>query len=260
MNRRGFVWAGALLLGASFHCGAAVENIIERFEGTARTEDGKLAYVESHRVEFQHGRHVSSTTQYINRHGDTFAELVSRYDGHRYVPTYAFRDNRFGRESGVSVAADQVRFYGRKDKSEQRREDVARLAANMTAGQGLNFYVRDHLEAFAASSAVRKPTFLMPLAGQQVTFRMRRLEPDTGANDTITVRIEADNWLFRLFAPHLEVTYNLTTRRLLSYRGPSNILNADRDVQNVQITYTYEPGGVSVAARDTRTNESEPKL
>ena len=86
------------------------------------------------------------------------------------------------------------------------REDVARLAANMTAGQGLNFFVRDHLEAFAASGAVGETTFLMPLADQQITFRIRRLGPAEGASDTMTVRIEADNWLFRLFAPHLEVT------------------------------------------------------
>ncbi|MCK7574735.1 MAG: hypothetical protein MZV65_01690 [Chromatiales bacterium] len=45
--------------------------------------------------------------------------------------------------------------------------------------------------------------------------------------------------MLRLFAPKLEVRYDRDTRRLLSYRGASNLLSADQGVQNVTITYRY---------------------
>ena len=60
-----------------------------------------------------------------------------------------------------------------------------------------------------------------------------------GAPATVAFGIEADSWLLRLVAPRLEVRYDRETRRLLSYQGASNLLDADRGVQNVTITYRY---------------------
>jgi hypothetical protein len=77
------------------------------------------------------------------------------------------------------------------------------------------------------------------LEGTYYTFRIRRLGSATFKPDAVTFALEADNWLLRLLAPKLEVQYDLTTRRLISYRGPSNLLSDNRTVQNVTITYRY---------------------
>ena len=50
----------------------------------------------------------------------------------------------------------------------------------------------------------------------------------------------SDNWLARLVAPRLAVECELATKRLLSYKGMSNSLNQNRDLQNVVITYRYD--------------------
>ena len=50
----------------------------------------------------------------------------------------------------------------------------------------------------------------------------------------------SDNWLACPVAPHLAVECELATKRLLSYKGMSNLLDHDRDLQNVVITYRYD--------------------
>ena len=51
----------------------------------------------------------------------------------------------------------------------------------------------------------------------------------------------SDNWLARPRSrPASEVEYELATKRLLSYKGMSNLLNQNRDLQNVVITYRYD--------------------
>ena len=69
-------------------------------------------------------------------------------------------------------------------------------------------------------------------------FRIRRLK-EPGESATVAFNIEADSWFLRLFAPNLEVRYDRQTGRLLSYQGASNLLDADRSVQKVTITYRY---------------------
>jgi len=105
-------------------------------------------------------------------------------------------------------------------------------------GQGLHIYLRDHLEELAKGGAVQQVQFLVPLEGRDFAFRIRRLDK-SGDPGTVAFSIEADSWLLRLVAPTLEVRYDQATRRLLSYRGASNLLNADQGPQNVTITYRY---------------------
>jgi hypothetical protein len=58
--------------------------------------------------------------------------------------------------------------------------------------------------------------------------------------DTLSIRLEVDNWFLRLFAPHIDVEYGFRQRRLLRYEGISNLEDASGEHDKVVITYTYE--------------------
>ena len=51
--------------------------------------------------------------------------------------------------------------------------------------------------------------------------------------------MEFSSWILRLLAPTLEVDYDRATRRLLRYRGPSNLADASGNNPEVEIAYTY---------------------
>jgi len=55
----------------------------------------------------------------------------------------------------------------------------------------------------------------------------------------VAFAIEVGNGLLQPSSPRPELRYERETGRLLSYRGVSNLLDADQGVQNVAIDYRY---------------------
>lgn len=210
----------------------------EVFQGIARNERGDIAYIEEHRMIYENGRPQRNETRYRDAQGQEIAVLNSNFTTHPYVPSYAFEDRRFGRQDGTFVDGAWVKIYGRTDQNAPVQQERVRLEENMVTGQGLHMYLRDHLEQLSKSDETQQVRFLVPLEGRDFMFRIRRLDTP-GEPGTVGFNIEADSWLLRLVAPKLEVRYDRATRRLLSYRGASNLLNADQGVQNVIITYRY---------------------
>lgn len=231
---------GVLLLAdASLPAWAAASSRQEEvFQGVARDDRGEIAYTEEHRMIYENGRPQRNETRYRDAKGQEIAVLNSNFTTHPYVPSYAFEDRRFGRQDGTFVDGAWVKIYGRADQDAPVQQDRVRLEDNMVTGQGLHVYLRDHLEQLASSDAVKQVRFLVPLEGRDFVFRIRRLDAP-GEPGTVAFTIEADSWLLRWVAPTLEVRYDRENRRLLSYRGASNLLNSEQGAQNVTITYRY---------------------
>ena len=53
------------------------------------------------------------------------------------------------------------------------------------------------------------------------------------------INIRISNWFLRLFAPKLELRYDIAEKKLLYYKGISNILDDKRKLQNAEIFYKY---------------------
>jgi len=218
---------------------AASTDQVTVFRGVAKNERGEVVYTERHRLIYQDGRHLKNETRYLDPAGNEFAVLTSRFTSHPYVPNYRFVDKRFGRQDGAEVAGNLVRVYGQPSSGAARNEEMVTLKDNMITGQGLHFYIQDHLTELAALDQARKVEFLVPLQGEYFTFRIQRLDRAAPEPGTVAFKITIDNWFMRLFAPELEVEYDLASKRLLSYRGASNLWDEQKNVQNVTITYQY---------------------
>lgn len=223
-------------LGAS-HARTTEETI--RFTGVARTEDGRVAYIEEHEVRVGRGRELWSLTQYSRPDGEAFADLESDYSRYPYLPHYQFRDRRFGRVAGIDLEAGGIRAFGRRDENAEMKDWPLEPDAGLIAGQGLNYYLRDHLAEFAGTDSTKSLRFFIPLTGRSVTFRVRRLDRVDEDPGEITLAVEPDAWWIRLLAGRLEVSYELATGRLVRYQGPSNILDDERSDQTVEIVYQY---------------------
>jgi len=218
----------------------------EVFQGIARDERGDIAYIEEHRMIYENGRPQRHETRYRNAQGQEIAVLNSNFTTHPYVPSYAFEDRRFGRQDGTFVDGAWIKVYGRADQDAPIQQERVRLEKNMIIGQGLQMYLRDHLDRLSKIDDTQPVRFLAPLEGHDAMFRIRRSDT-SGEPGTVGFMIEADSGSLRLVAPTLEVRYDRETRRILSYRGVSNLLNAEQEVQNVTITYLYPNGQVQTA-------------
>lgn len=243
----------AILLFVSGIVNASSDRQVSSFQGIARNEGGEIVYTEVHRMLYQESRPRRNQTRYLNAEGQQFAILESNFTPHPYVPSYRFKDMRFGRSEGTVVEDGLVRLYWRRSADAAIKARTLPLTDNMITGQGLHVFLQDHLQKLVDRDVVEKVNFLIPLEGEQYPFRIRHLTGPGSSPGTVSFRVEIDNWFLRLFAPYIEVRYHRATKRLLYYKGPSNLLDANREVQNVTITYEYEePVSVTGATHQGR--------
>ena len=83
--------------------------------------------------------------------------------------------------------------------------------------------------------------FLIPSKLDSYNFRLNSGGRDDKNPDFERVLLEIDHWFFRLFAPKIVATYDMKTRRLMRYEGPSNIELKKGEIKNVTIEYSYDP-------------------
>jgi hypothetical protein len=205
--------------------------VVERFQGVARTADGRVAYVETHEVLLSGGDVTSAETRYERPDGRTIARLVSTYVPGSFAPDYQFQDFRTGAFEAVRRAPDGVRLQ------EGDRERVLPFPddAPLVAGQGLDRYARAHLEQLARGETLR---VRLALPGRLDAFGFR-LRGEPLPDGRVRVRFEPTSFILRMLAPSLEGDYDPATRRLVRYLGVSNVPAEDGSSQQVEIAYSY---------------------
>ncbi|MCB9558463.1 MAG: acyl-CoA desaturase [Deltaproteobacteria bacterium] len=203
------------------------------FSGVARTKDGRVAYREIHREHRAKGRLTRVLTRYYSAEGNLIAQLESDFRKNTHAPDYRFTDYRRPAFSeGAAVVGDRLVLTARG------HSELIALprSAPLVLGQGLHHFVRNNFDALERGQTLRV-NFAIPSRFDTYRFRVRKLsDPQPGV---VRLRVEIDSWVLRLLAPHLEVDYLRDGRRLLSYRGVSNIQTVDGDQQSVTIGYRY---------------------
>ena len=176
--------------------------------------------------------------------GQEIAVLNSSFTTHPYVPNYTFEDRRFGRQDGTFVDGAWVKIYGRTDQNAPVQQERVRLEENMVTPARACIRICEITCTtcpIGMLSSRCAPWFCWKVATS--CFASTGWTQPANPKQLGSISIEADGWLLRLVAPKLEVRYDRETRRLLSYHGASNLLNADQGVQNVTITYRYSNDG-----------------
>ena len=221
----------ALITPASSRAEASSEQI-RHFSGVARTKNGSVVYREQHRETYRAGRLHKALSLYYDAKGRLIGRLASDYSRRNFAPNYRFTDIRRGVMRAARLDGNNlVLSDGKRVKALRHRG-----GAPLVVGQGLNRYVHAHLPQLSKGK-VGKVRFAIPSRFSTYGFRVRSVaRPRPGV---LRLRIEVDSWLLRLIAPTIEVDYQLSTRRLLAYRGPSNLADKDGDTMQVRIRYDY---------------------
>ena len=209
---------------------------IQKFTGIARNKDGQLEYVEKHQITYQDGKVISSFTNYFDPQDHYIGDLKSRYDAGYQYGSYVFTDSRGGLLNGATVKDDYVRIYSQKDGSSTvTTKDIPR-AANQIVGQGFHHFIVNNLETIDTGRIMRV-RMVLPAQLDDYKFLIRKIKRE---GNIITIRLEIDNWFLRLFAPHIDTDYHLPSKRLLRYKGISNLKDVSGDYKDVIIEYSYD--------------------
>ena len=114
------------------------------------------------------------------------------------------------------------------------RSEITKLedANNVFSCQGWHYYLIENLRQIEKNELHLKLIFPSKLDFYE--FKIRVLNSN---GSHIKLRLEFDSWFIRLFAPHLDLTYDKIGKKIVKFYGPSNILDGDGDIQNVYIFY-----------------------
>jgi len=217
---------------------------VERFTGTARSTDGALLYREEHVVRRSGRQILDATTTYSDPEGRVIALLRSDFSRDPFAPSYEFKDLRSGAVEAVGVADGVVDLRSPKGA---RRLSAPPSPTRLVTGQGLDRLVRDRLESLVRGEELAV-TYAIPSRLDTYDFRVRAVE-DGAPQGAVRVRVEVSSWILRMLAPNLDVEYQTSTKRLLRYRGVSNLADARGDYPEVEIVYTYPDDAAAAAER-----------
>jgi hypothetical protein len=208
----------------------------EKFAGKALNSEGKLEYVEYHTVTHLKGKVSASQTIYYDANNNKIGELISEYSFGPQFGSYNFRDIRAQYQDGVKVAKDRIWLFRKLSTEDDFEEKYFPKETDQIVGQGFHQFILHNLEKIAQGE-VFQIRLVLPSRLDQYEFRISKRKIN---GDTLYIRLEIDNWLLRLFAPHVDVEYDLRTRHLLRYEGISNLEDSSGKHKKVFITYSYE--------------------
>ena len=236
--RKQFFWTAVaifFLIATNLSCFEAEANV-ETFIGKAVNSQGTLEYVEYHTVRYKNGKVSESQTIYYDANTDKIGELISEYSFGPQFGSYDFRDMRAQYQDGAKVSQDRVLLFRKKSPEDDIEEQYLAKEKDQIVGQGFHQFIAQNLEQIAQGK-VFHIRLVLPSRLDQFEFRIRKRKIN---GDTLYMRLEIDNWLLRLFAPHVDVEYDQKNRRLLRYEGVSNLEDSSGKHKKVSITYSYE--------------------
>jgi len=194
-------------------------------------EKKKPVYTERHTAFYKNGKLQTSHNDYFDLNGKKIAELNSNYSKSLMMPTYVFQDFRTGNDEGLRYEAGKYLIF-RKKKGKFEEVKTLDNVENIFSCQGWHYYLIANLDQLKKNPI--KMNLIFPSKLDYYSFRVRPLDTTVAI---LKVRVEFDSWVFRLFTPHLDITYDKKKRKIVQYFGPSNILTKRGKIQSVYVVY-----------------------
>jgi hypothetical protein len=222
----------------------AVQAEALRFYGYARDLDsGKYLYTELHEQEVEAGKVQAATITYFDASGKQVSRKTLDYRKNRTIPLFRAESPEQGYVEalrGINGGKLDLLKVTREKGEQTTLLDMPKGV--VAADSGFDHLIQDNLPKLLAGETVQ---FHLVVAGKLDAYQFRakkvREESFEGA-PAVLLRVEPDS-LLRLLGGLLDLVYDPATRRLLEYRGVSNILDPTNGkvYKKVRISYFAKP-------------------
>ena len=208
------------------------------FTGYARTLDtGALLYVESHAVTDADSAQERRVVLYRCTPGSPpFARKLLEYGASRTAPAFDFDDARSGFAEGLKRDSRGLTVFARAGARAPLRSEALRSGGTLVADAGFDEFVRERWDTLERGEALKIP-FVVPSLQERVNFRLRKVEEATIAGDVASVIRLSLAGPLGWFLSDIDVSYRKSDRRLLRYRGLTNIRDAAGELLAAQIDF-----------------------
>jgi hypothetical protein len=149
------------------------------------------------------------------------------------MPTYVFEDRVRDYREGLRDENGRYVIFKKRGDEEEETQAITNTE-DVFSCQGWHYYLVDNLAVLERENV--ELNLILPAQLKAFPFEIQGVSSE---GDRVEAVLELNHWLFRYFAPSLRLVYDSKSKKLLEYRGISNILDAEGNRQDVIITYRY---------------------
>ena len=225
------------------------------YSGTAYSLDNdQILYREDHTLTMKDGQPIERTTLYYDADNQLFAEKNNRYrsqfnnsdsnnsdsnntgSDNSATPDFMLTDDRYGYSESMEQDGKRWRVEY-KEPEESGNKILSQPDYTPVIDAGFDEFVRAHWNDLMEGDTVNF-SFAVPSRLEWIDFRLIPLAQKDG---TLTVEMRLKSrWIAWLLDP-VFLTYDIKSKRLLTYRGLTNIRTMNGDGIKAEIRYTYPP-------------------
>jgi hypothetical protein len=220
-----------LLAGSPF-AGAADLTFVGRAHDL---ETGALLYTETHAVRDSGGPQEARVVSYRCAGGALFARKTLDFGATRIAPAFALDDARSGTSEGLERGARGFSVFARSRGATPRSKALSDVSG-MVVDAGFDEFVRARWETLDGGAPLVVP-FLVPSRLDTVKFRVRKTGETTIDGRAASVFRLSVASPFGWFLPDIDVSYRKEDRRLLRYRGLTNLRDAEGGMISARIDF-----------------------
>lgn len=239
MKRNHFGHNALLLAGVTlcFSSASAMAEVV-RFKGEAfDLNTGKFIYSENHEEYWKNGRHFYSVVRYKAPDGRTLAEKKIYFDRNAEKPYYTLKDLRDGYVEGLKYAGGSVNLFSRRTNKEEIREKTVKIPGPAVYDGGFDYFIRGNFEKLMQKKPVSF-NFAVPIELDYFKFRVvYHKEEIIRDRKAVTFRMEPNNLIIRQLVSPIYISYDMERKRLLRYKGISNVNDANGKSYKARIEF-----------------------
>jgi hypothetical protein len=182
----------------------------------------RLLYTESHWTSYENDALKERTVLYSCADGTPFARKEISYANSTLAPGFSFNDVRFDYQEGLRWRGGQAQLWHKR--ANRARQEAVAESPNLVADAGFDVFVRTRWQALAKNGS-QPLDFAVPSRLTSYSFNLARTDGALyRAQPAQNFKLGLNGWL-GLVAPDIELTYGKTSKRLLRFKGISNILD-----------------------------------
>ena len=225
-----------------------------RSEGVATSMQGDVLYREVHwRREATEG--AERWVVYQCPDGQPFARKHLPASVLPQARGYSLEDRRSGQKAEIEAAGNAVSIVWKEDAASPPRRGRLELPKDAVIDAGFDAAVRLHWPALMQGDRITLP-FLVPGRQRYFPVQVRRIGPVRWRGiDGQSIEVSLDTW-YGGIAPRLSLVYASGDRRLLEFRGTSNL----RDVRGSypQVTVRFSSPSAERPANEWQQASTQP--
>lgn len=220
---------------------AHAEDRLLRFHGHAYDlESGRYLYTEVHEQKVVADKWLSGRIRYFDPANKLIGDKQMDFSADPYIPIYELKLIEEGYTEAITAVGEKITMRKSREGKKPESKTIDRRKT-MAADSGFHNLLRDNFQSLLGGKSF---SFVFAVAGNldSYKFKAKRIE-DANIDGVKVVRFQVDpDSLLRFVAPSLTLAYEPNQRRLLEYRGISNVHDPKTgDAYSVRIIYPDKP-------------------